>query len=171
MRCFQTEDPKEPSRGPLITFMQKFGSSKMTQVFIWQAFKWIAPGSSLCQQKLLCDCLTNWIKELIEYKHVFSVAELFSTRFFPKWPGRAMNVGLFLLFWGFYLFGWVFCCCFVFVCCGVFLERREGQCVDCNIPRSTIPPTSVGLVCTLTQKLNNNKHFRKKAKSHNEFKN
>lgn len=48
----------------------------------------------------------------------------------------------------------------------VFLGGMGGhmqQCVDCNIPRSVIPPASVGLVCTLIQRLTTTKHFRKKS--------
>lgn len=52
--------------------------------------------SSLCQHKLLC--LTNWIQELINWKCVFSLTEVFfSTTSSPKWLGGALNALFFFL--------------------------------------------------------------------------
>lgn len=114
---FQIEDPKEEPRGPLCPFIQKLSpicsilnnttpqrqckrcfDGRLNEQFHQkrQSSSLLpaqVPGSSLCQHKLLCDCPTIWIEELINCKHAFSVAEgfFFSTRSFPKWLGGAMK--------------------------------------------------------------------------------
>lgn len=118
---FQIEDPKEASRGLLCPLIQEFSQictilnnlspQRQCKCFFDRHLNEYfhpkrqsssllpaqVPGSSLCQHKLLCDCLTNWTTKLINCKHAYSVAEVFSTRSFPKWLGGTMNAFFFLL--------------------------------------------------------------------------